>query len=553
MKFIYKNNIFLIVLFSFLTHSILSSAPRLTIIFVADQFAYDYLQRLDPFLKGGIRELIDSGVNYLNAHHPHAMPSTATGHAALNTGCFAKDHGIINNKWFDINGKSITSTDDSSPEATIFAKDGTEKKGMGASAKNIVVKGVSDQCALQSRPDGNNQVFSISYKDRAAIGTAGALGKAIWFDSAEGYFTTSKAYFNTFPKWLAQFNHKQKLDKARTINWELRYPEKKGAYTIRHAQDYSVTTFKKPLINTNIIFPDPNNKKEPYELFAFLPQSNEVLLDLAVTCIDENLSSNKNDKLVVWICLSATDKLGHRYGPNSMELTDLIYHLDTQMKKFMKKIETRVKKRDILYVFTADHGVTPIPELVYKEGLKSAQRINEKDLVKRANEHIKKQVDVDNIIYKYKTPQFYLNQKTLSSLDEPIQIQVINELKMFLNNEPGIKNVWTVEELLASNFAPTDLELYYKNQIFPGRSGQIAIQVLPFCQTTKYAYGTAHRTPYELDTHVPLIFYQKGLIEEKKVTQKVWMLQFANSLAQALEVPRAPASTFDVLPQLFNN
>ncbi|MFC1845674.1 alkaline phosphatase family protein [Candidatus Dependentiae bacterium] len=551
MKVFQEKKRILFALFTLFTSSISVSAPRLTIIFVADQFAYHYIPRLDPFLRGGIRELIDYGVFYQNAHYPHAMPATATGHAALNTGCFAKDHGFIGNKWFDQSGKKIRCTDDPSPSAAIFAKDGSLKKGTGASAKNLVVEGVSDQCALQARPGGNNKVFSFSYKDRAAIATAGDLGKAVWFDPTQGYFTTSKAYFEKFPTWLAKFNKEKKLDQPRTIKWELHYPEKKGAYDARNAKDYSVTTFKKPLIGTNISIPNPKDKEEPYEFFAFLPESNQVLLDLALTCIDKNLSQNKNDRLVIWICFSATDKLGHRYGPNCMEMFDLIYQLDAQMKKFMKKAETRVKKRDILYAFTADHGIAPIPELAYKEGIKSARRIDEKDLVKRANALIAKKHNINGLIHKYKTPQFYFNQKTFASLGKKKQTQVVNDLKTFFRNEPGIKNVWTTEELRASIFAPTDIELLYKNQIFPGRSGQLAIQVLPFCHTTKYPAGTAHRTPYEHNTHVPVIFYQKGVLEEKKIAKRVSMLQFANSLAQALDVPNAPASTFDVLPELF--
>ena len=86
--------------------------PRLTIIFVIDQFAYHYFPKLEKHLKGGIKYLLDNGINYTNAYFPHAMPATATGHAALNTGTFAKDHGFIGNSWFDNEGNRIACDDD---------------------------------------------------------------------------------------------------------------------------------------------------------------------------------------------------------------------------------------------------------------------------------------------------------------------------------------------------------------------------------------------------------------------------------------------------------
>src|SRR5271170_929098 len=85
--------------------------PRLTIIMVVDQFAHSYLQKLAPFLNGGLKELMRKGVDYTNAYVPHAIPATATGHTGLNTGTFAKDHGIIRNSWIE-NNKKIMSDDD---------------------------------------------------------------------------------------------------------------------------------------------------------------------------------------------------------------------------------------------------------------------------------------------------------------------------------------------------------------------------------------------------------------------------------------------------------
>src|SRR5437667_251810 len=88
-----------LVLFLFFssTHRLLSNnnSPKLTIIIVIDQFAYDYFYKLSPYFKHGLKYLIENAVVYTNAYHPHGYPATAAGHAALNTGAYAKDHGFI--------------------------------------------------------------------------------------------------------------------------------------------------------------------------------------------------------------------------------------------------------------------------------------------------------------------------------------------------------------------------------------------------------------------------------------------------------------------------
>ena len=143
------------------------------------------------------------------------------------------------------------------------------------------------------------------------------------------------------------------------------------------------------------------------------------------------------------------------------------------------------------------------------------------DLVKRTNGFIRKKYGIDKLIFNFKTPQFFFDEALFQSLEKKQQNDIINDLKTFLRAEPGIKNVWTRDELLAGCYAPTDIEWLYKNQIYPGRSGYLNIQLFPYCQTLKYPSGTSHRTPYEHNTHVPLMLYQKGVLGKKVVTERV--------------------------------
>ena len=81
--------------------------PKLTAIIVVDQFAHHYFLKLSSHFKHGLKFFTKNGVVYSNAYMPHGIPTTATGHTGLNTGAFAKDHGIIGNAWCSQDGKKI--------------------------------------------------------------------------------------------------------------------------------------------------------------------------------------------------------------------------------------------------------------------------------------------------------------------------------------------------------------------------------------------------------------------------------------------------------------
>lgn len=62
------------------------------------------------------------------------------------------------------------------------------------------------------------------------------------------------------------------------------------------------------------------------------------------------------------------------------------------------------------------------------------------------------------------------------------------------------------------------------------------------------AVGTCHHTPYNYDTHIPIIIYQRAFHQRKVIDEKVYNTQLAPTLAHILEVPRPSACTADVLP-----
>ena len=528
-------------------------SPKLTVVFVIDQFAYHYFEKIEPHLTGGIKFLLNNGIVYKNAYFPHANPATSPGHVAINTGTYAKDHGIIGNKWIDQNGNKINYEFDDLQTTKEFLSNNNSSPGKyekyGKSGKNIMVDGISDQFARHSKPFENHKVFALSYKSRAAIGLAGKLGKAIWFDNNQ--FTTSKAYFQSPPEWLLQFNQKYNTPNIpQKLHWKLFYPRQSPAYNFYNITNYDFSHLKFSLIDKpfSTLHNDTNDSLE--KLFLKTPHSNQHILDLAKECLNNNLSPNKNDKFLLWISMSSLDRLGHYYGPDSIEILDMIYHLDFQLKHFIRYVNKKIKPEKVLLVLTADHGVMPINEISQQQGLSIAHRLNEKLLKKHMNQLIQKTYGIDNIIKSFRSPQFYVNKQIFSKLNKIIQQKILTTLKLFLKKQPGIQNVWTYDELNNATFEPYSIDSFYKNQLYPERSGELTCKFGPYSAITKYPTGTHHRTPYEYDTHVPLIIYQQEKFEKEIVEEKVWMLQLANTLAQIYNIAKPAASTFNPLPKI---
>ncbi|MFC1843011.1 alkaline phosphatase family protein [Candidatus Dependentiae bacterium] len=551
MSYIKKS--FFVAFFVLLSHITLCDIvlPRLTVIFIVDQLSFPLLNKMKEKLHGGLKLLLQKGVSYENAYYPHAKPATSTGHVALNTGVFAKDHGVVSNKWFNKKGKKIyfpDSGDDKS--AAVFASDGKKTLSYSRSAKRLMVPGISDTFVLNPQGLEKNYAYAISLKDRAAIGNASKLGKGIWFDTRTGYFTSSKAYFDKLPDWVNNFNKEKKIYELRSVKWEPAYGLGSSYYKFKDAFNYTFASAKQ-IIGKQVSIYSPQDKRH-YNNLKLTPYANDLVCDLAEKCVEHIMYGNKKNRLVLWVSLSSLDKLGHIFGPCSAEVLDVVYHIDRRIKKFIKNVQKKIKKSDILFAVTADHGVSPIPEILQKEGFKSAIRVDEKQLLAKANRLVKDIYGISNLFIGLMNNQLFVDTTLFDILKKSQKQKIRKTVKDFLIKHPGIKRVWTSGELKNKIFEPHDLGLFFKNQLYPGRSGEFIIQVAPYCQITDYKTGTCHSSPYEYDVHVPLIMYQKGSFEGKTVRDRVSMLRFANSLAEILQVPKSPVSTFNLLPGLFD-
>ena len=529
----------------FYSFQLTAARPRLTVIFVIDQFAHHYIEKLHPHFTGAFKMLLLNGIVYHNAHHPHAMPATATGHAALNTGAFACDHGIVGNGWFNKSGKLVKAEDDTASSTAVFNPRTNTVYPYGKSSHHLMVDGISDQMILNNQTTQPTHVLSVALKSRAAIFTAGKLGTPFWFDEKTGAFTSSKAYMPKLPDWVTRFNKHFLTPAITQVHWQRAYPALSAAYQFKHCNNYTYASHSS-IIDTTIVSDD--NKKEDFELLQATPFANKLLLGFAFQGIANALAKNPETHLLVWINLSSLDKIGHLFGPFAAETIDMIYHLDKQIDEFIKKINTLVPAQETVVVVTADHGVAPLPELLQEDGLPAAKRILFKELFDDVERTIAQKFNLPLPCMKFKVPWIYVDNQILATLSPRMQRNVFKEIQKLLHKKPGIKKIWVSKQLETASYNKRSRERYFKNQLFPERSGHITIQTFPHTAFYTHTTGAAHRTPYEYDTHVPLILYQQGVLEKKSIHTPVWTLQLANTLADILKIQHPSTAILPLLP-----
>ncbi len=517
--------------------SIMTKPPSLTVVIILDQGAYHFFPKLKHHLTGGIKQMMKQATFYQRAYFPHGIPETTPGHHTLSTAVLPKDHGAITNQWIH-------------PETyeKIIYEETTINGNRQESSQRTMIDGLSDQFILHSPLGKKHKSIALSIKDHPAISMAHQLGKAVWFNTKTGKMDSTPSFYKTLPNWAAKTNAEDYLTTASHFSWKLAYPDNKAAYDFPFANDYRFAGYDFVMAGNEAI-PIKNNKSNAYEYFSKAPQASQMLLDVALSCVEEE--SADGSSLLLWISLSNFDLAGHIYGPDSKEHIDLFYHIDKQLGAFFKKLTHHVDPSNLLIVFTADHGIAPIPEITQAKGYSKAHRLVADELIKTLNNDLINKCKLqqnDHIIMKYEPTSFTLNKKILRSKKRSERTKIEKTLCNLLKQRPGIKNAWRADDLKQLSLQEKDLEQFYKNQLYYERSGDIIIQPSPYCLITNYPKGTSHMTPYEYDTHVPLMIYRKGRITHNVIHEKVYMPQLPITLAHLLNIDIPSASTYDPLP-----
>jgi predicted AlkP superfamily pyrophosphatase or phosphodiesterase len=514
-----------------------AAPPRVTVVFIVDALSSHAFDRISHNFTGGFRFFLQNSTQYTQAKYPHGLPETAVGHSSLSTGALPKDHGWISNKWFTPENEHIACDADNRPGAAVLHNNTVYD--FGRSPQSLQVDTLSDQLRLNSIPKQQYDVYSVSGKSRSAIAMAGNLGKAFWFDQRSGNMTSSKFYYDQLPQWAQSFNVQKNLSNMTSFTWSQARDE--SAYHLPYISDYQKAAMT-PIIGTDMSVDKAAEK--PYRLFLKTPCAQQLMNNFALQCLKMHLPHDSSSHLVLFVCLSSLDKIGHSYGPQAKEYIDMMYHIDTYIDDFIKDVYSMVDPKQALFVLTSDHGISPIYENVRDQGIPFAGRTNSKTFIAGINQHISKRFGVDNIVQEHKQPNIYLNHTKLKKIPLQKQHEINDAITEYLRNQSNIIDAFTYTRLESLPLHRNEPRAYLQNQLFPHRSGDIIYLIRPYNNISNYDTGTTHATPYNYDTNIPIMLYQQGCIGKKIINSTVYPQQLTTTLVQLLQTQPPSAAYF---------
>jgi predicted AlkP superfamily pyrophosphatase or phosphodiesterase len=483
--------------------------PKLVVAIAVDQFRYDYLLRFRAEYKQGLDQLLTRGAVFANAYYQHFPTVTAIGHSTFLTGATPSISGIVGNDWFDREtGKSVTSVSDETVKILGGAGEG------GASPRRLLVSTVGDE--LKISDGGKSRVIGISMKDRSAILPSGHMADAaFWFDHKTGSFISSTYYFSELPAWASEFNAGHPADGY------------KGAHWLSGHFDQSDEKLYNAVYNS--------------------PFGNELLEAFAERAVEAEKLGQRGVTDLLAVSFSSNDAVGHGLGPDSPEVHDISVRTDQVLGKLFKFLDAKVGMANVLVVMTADHGVSPVPEVNQARkmpGGRMPPRIV-RDTVQAA---LAKKYGEGNWISSPSEHSLYLNLELIheKKLDRAEVNQAAADAAMGIAH---VARVFTREQLMHGAVLEDQISRRVMNGFYERRGADVYLLLEPYWMFS--AHGTTHGTTYSYDAHVPVIFMGPG-IKAGQFDETIAVNDIAPTLATLLGIETPSGSVGRVLREIFD-
>ncbi|HYO80259.1 MAG TPA: alkaline phosphatase family protein [Bryobacteraceae bacterium] len=492
-----------------------SARPKLVVLIAIDQFRYDYLTRFRNDYTGGLKRLLDSGAVWTNAHYEHFPTVTAIGHATMLSGATPSVSGIVGNAWYDRElGRQVTSVSDD--ETTLLGG-----SGRGASPRRLLVSTVGDELKVAN---GKSRVIGISSKDRSAVLPVGRMADgAYWFDTSNGNFVSSTFYFPSLPEWAAKFNGSRVVDQWVGKTWA----------SIRDAG-------RPPFLKLG-----EKPERGYYDNLDRSPYSNELLVQFAQAAMEgEKLGADEYTD-VLSISFSANDRVGHSLGPDSEEVHEISLHTDRLLGRFLADLDKRVGAENYVVVLTADHGVAPMPEVMAKRRMPGG-RIPEGAVQSAIEKALTERWGEGPWVLGRSGPAPYFNLDTIRAKKlsrEEVEIVAAAAAR----EVPHIYRVYTRTQLRSGSLLSDMIDQRVQAGFHFGRSSDLFIVSEPYWLFE--SRGTSHGTPYNYDSHVPVVFMGAG-IRAGRYHQRAAVNDIAPTLAILLDVEPPSGSAGRVLHEM---
>jgi predicted AlkP superfamily pyrophosphatase or phosphodiesterase len=489
------------------------STPSLVVMITIDGFRGSNLEKFGPQLTGGLARLTKGGAWFTNAHQDHAITETAPGHASLLSGRFPRSTGIQANR--------IGVVD---PQSPLLGGSGA----VGASPKRF--QGTEFFDWLKSS-DSKSRALSVSMKDRGAILPIGRAKEQVFWYPGDGTFTTSTYYMAALPDWVTRFNDRHLPQSYAGKQWTLLrpasdYPEPDSVNIEGGGNDY--------------LFPHatPDDPQRAANFLRGTPFMDEITVAFALEGVNSmNLGKGPSTDLLA-MSLSATDLINHRLGPDSREAHDQVLRTDRILGIFLDSLFRLRDSTKVIVVLGADHGFTTIPELATPPRARASLA----DALAAARARLK-QIGLDTLAIDVDEQIVLINNAAfIGSGRRPDA--VLDVFRKAALQVPGVLRVDRLEALRTKDTLTDPIARRWTHQFPPGTNVALVATLEPGGLWTDFLVAS-HGSPYDTDSHIPMIFYGDAF-KPGKYGEFARSVDIAPTLARVLKVK--PSEKLDGVP-----
>jgi arylsulfatase A-like enzyme len=202
--------------------------------------------------------------------------------------------------------------------------------------------------------------------------------------------------------------------------------------------------------------------------------------------------------------------------------------------------------QNVLVVMTADHGVSPVPEVNQARKMPGGRMPGRivRDTVQTA---LTKKYGAGDWISSPSEHSLYLNLDLIreKKLDRADVNQAAAEAALTIQH---VFRVYTREQLMKGTAMEDQVGRRVMNGFYVRRSADIFILLEPYWMFS--AHGTTHGTTFSYDAHVPVIFMGPG-IKTGRFDEPIAVNDIAPTLATLLGVETPSGSVGRVLAEIF--
>jgi predicted AlkP superfamily pyrophosphatase or phosphodiesterase len=483
--------------------------PKLVVGITVDQMRQEYLYRFySKFGNDGFKRLMSDGFMLKNAHYNYIPTVTGPGHASIYTGATPSVHGIIGNEFYDKQLKKMVNCVGDPMYTSVI--ENTE--GGSVSPWRLQSSTITDELKLFTNRQA--KVIGISIKDRGAVLPAGHMADAAyWYDRSTGKFITSTYYMKAIPQWVEQFNSKNLPAIYLSQEWRTLLPIEQYKESGPDQSPYE----RKLEGKTTATFPydlkSLKAKNGEYELLISTPFGSDLIAEFAKAAITAEKLGKDAITDFLTLSFSSTDAVGHSAGPRSVEIEDLYLRLDRNIAELLKKLDQEVGANNYVVFLSADHAVSDVPQLLRDSGV-PAGYFNDEQVKSALKEFLASYFPGKDLISSISNGQVYLNQEAFQGAPKTsgMDLFIVSELVgRFLLAQDGVSNFYTEAVLRQGRYDEDGLKGMLIRGYHQKRSGDVLFTLEPGWIDSNTVAGATHGSGYTYDTHVPALFYGKGV------------------------------------------